>query len=228
MTQTILKILLILILSTDALAKGRKKTHINLPKVVDTATNNVSVHEDINLYGNYPTALSSTTMDFGFSHNWDVGIGVYSVPIDSHIDGYDISVLFNLERTFNITPTLSVLAGSSVGSDIVSTGNSGIDIYSYITGVMNLWAINFNLGGYYANSWLAGYNTLGLTVSIAIPINNAWSFQYEYLSGTNNLSGSTYQLFYKINKDINLGFGIQPQYSNREQIMSGIMSLYYR
>lgn len=187
------------------------------------------MHEDINFYGEYPTALSSTTVDFGFSNNWDVGIGVYSVPIDSHIDDYDISVLFNLERTFILTPTLSVIAGSSIGSDIVSAGNSsGIDIYSYIASATKIWNINLSAGGYYANSWLGGYNTLGFTVAVTIPINSAWSFQYEYISGTNNLSGPTYQLFYKINKDTNLGFGIQPQYSNREQIMSGIVSLYYR
>ncbi len=215
-------------LSAGAFAKGKKKTHINLPKVTDTLTNHVSVHEDLNFYGEYPTALSSTTVDFGFLNNWDVAVGVYNVPIDSHIEDYDVSVLFNLERTFSITPTISIVAGSSIGSDIVSAGTgSGIDIYSYIASATKIWNIDLSAGGYYANAWFGGYSTLGFNVAVAVPINSQWNFQYEFSSGSNNLSGSTYQLFYKINKDTHLGFGIQPQYSNREQLISGIVSLYY-
>ncbi|MFA5983667.1 MAG: hypothetical protein WC782_06595 [Methylococcaceae bacterium] len=211
-----------------AQAQTKRKAHINLPDITDTLENVLSVHEDFNFYADVPVALATTTFDFGLTDNWDIGLGVFNFPLDSFQD-YSIPVLINVEKSITLHPRFSILAGTNIGWALTAKNvGNGINSYNYITGSTLIYNINLGLGAYYANQWFAGYNSVGISGNLIVPINNRWKLQYDFLSGTNNISGSNYQFFYSLSHDTSLGFGIQMQYNNRQEVLSGILSINYR
>ncbi|MFM8342702.1 MAG: hypothetical protein ACKN9F_10865 [Methylomonas sp.] len=190
-------------------SKKQLKPHIrNLPEIDLTATDHLAIDQEFNLSG--LSGLSNSTLDYGFSHDWNLGFSLLNAQFyGAQTWLFQPDALLNVEKHWQYELGRLVV-GSHAGAGFFAQGTSFIN-YSYLEFQQHFeqWDADFDVGSYYGNAALAGFQSAGLHFNLELPLVAGLRLNSDYLSGSNGLSSATFKLLYPVAKDWQLGLGMQ-------------------
>jgi hypothetical protein len=203
---------LILIAATsDAATPNQKqlKPHIrNLPEIDLTAVENLAIDQEFNLSG--LSGLSNSTLDYGLANDWNAGLSLLNAQFyGAQTWLFQPDALVNIEKHWQFELGRLVV-GSHAGAGFFAQGTRFIN-YSYLEFQQHFdqWDADFDVGSYYGNAALAGFQSAGLHLNLELPLVAGLRLNSDYLSGNNGLSSATFKLLYPLAKDWQLGLGVQ-------------------
>ena len=187
--KILLKIFIsLLLISNISFAKNSNKT-----KIFTNETN--SLVNELNFYQG--TLYNNIFLDVDIQ-NYDVGVSLQNIPIyGGNIQNYDYDGYFNLSKDFNYN-NLKLTFGTQLGTNLyfIKKCKHSLHEFSYINSLLNLNKIKLNLAFYHVNTSLATKpENYGFFCGIDLTlIENYATIQAQYISGHNNVSGTTINL----------------------------------
>lgn len=173
-------------------------------------TSKIILIEEFNIY---KRSIYFNTYFELFNNNWNVGIQSTNIrAFGSNTQSFNNDTYINGSYKFNLSNEYNIETGGQVGTNFDNNPHKFHD-YQYIDLSRTLYdKITIYGGGYFVNdslaqihqpwNWQAGSKIKMFNIILTI----------DYLSGKNNLSGSTINLFYKLNEHLRPYVGFQSQY----------------
>jgi hypothetical protein len=213
----------------DRSEQGSQKKHLrNLPDVDLTIEETLAVDQEFNVYSN--TAMSNTSIDYGLSDGWNIGASFLSAQFyASRSDAWSFQpdALINLEKHWTLGAG-RVVAGTQTGAGFLAKATVLMN-YSYLEFQQHIsdWNVDFDIGSYYGNAALAGWQSVGLHVNMEIPLGAEVRLNGDYLSGGNGIAATTLKLLYMLDKDWQLAAGVQIAGAQTGDDYAGVLGLYW-
>lgn len=219
----------------EALADNKpdkgKHQHIirNLPDIDTTPAGKFELDQENNFFST--GGVSNTSIDYGTANGWDIGIdilnaGFFSLPSATWY--FQPDILFTLEKHWDWWQG-KIILGTQSGMAFLPQGKRFAEI-SHIDYQQTLdrFDIDFDLGIYYANTVMAGRDSVGVHLNLELPIYDDLRINGDYLSGNNGLGGSTVKLLYPFADDWNIGLGVQIPNVYQGDHFIGLLGIYSR
>ncbi|MDD1621489.1 MAG: hypothetical protein LUQ11_08400 [Methylococcaceae bacterium] len=214
----------------DRAEQGSQKKHPhNLPDIDVTEEETLAIDQEINV--NSASAVSNSSIDYGLPKGWNIGVSFLNAQFYvSRSDAWSFQpdALMNLEKHWNLGPGRLVI-GTQTGAGFLAQGTVVMS-YSYLDFQQHFsdWDVDFDVGSYYANARVAGWQSVGLHVNIEIPLGGVLRLNGDYLSGGNGVAATTLKLLYPLSKDLQLAAGIQVAGAqNTGDDYAGLLGLYW-
>lgn len=222
-------IILCLLISSNVLAKGNKKVKV-LNDVTDNAVTSFSYEQNIyngTVYENI-TAIHTTASD------WNIGVSSMNIPvIGGGAQNYENDTYLIVTKSVEaIEDTLTFTIGSQNGYNLPKpTELHSFEYFDTQVSVDELFDIepdlDIHFGPYYVNKSLATIDqTYGMQCGLEYKLNK-FSFQADYFTGHNNLSGATINAFYNHNEKISLYGGVLVPETNSGNYYAGVVGVVY-
>jgi hypothetical protein len=211
-----------------AAGKKPKKPTRNLPDIDVSQVGQIGLAQELNFFST--TGVSNTAIDYGLPDGWDIGLGLFNAQfysLSSNNSAFQPDVLFSLEKHWLVLSG-QLIIGTQSGIGITSATTNFLS-FSYLEFQQHFaqWNIDADVGGYYANAAIAGFNSGGFHLNLELPVVAKLRLNSDYLSGSNALGATTIKLLYPIANDWQLGFGVQIPNVYAGDRFIGLLGLYW-
>ncbi|WP_054773935.1 hypothetical protein [Methylogaea oryzae] len=178
---------------------------------------------------------SNTTLDYGLPWGVNAGFSVLNAGFYSAAPAtlwIEPDALFNLEKHWGLADGWELIAGTQTGAAFHHTGLTRLLDFTYVDSqwVHPSWGTELHLGGYYANAAMAGRrrDAFGWHANLEVPlIADRLVLEGDYLSGRNNVGGSTVKLSYSPTRHWTMSFGVQVPAARSGNDYSGLFGVYW-
>jgi hypothetical protein len=205
---------------SEAKGKAKPLRHVDTtPNPEDTDVLSFQLEENFySITENYQTVQThyvNATLDYSLSNGVDLQLATYNCPLaGGAAQNYQCDTYLNLSYTYKFNPQFSLTTGSQNGTVMQSSVMQWhASNYSSLSYQPFAW-LSLRAGPYWVNQALSTTTDyLGYTTGFNLTFGKDVMMQADYFSGSNNVSGATVNLFYKI---FYLGVGVPEQNSGNE------------
>lgn len=217
---------LFLFLPSGALSEGRHQNNqITRQRVIvkdDQNQSELKFTAESNIFRN----VLYETLHFEYSSDIEIGAIVSNIPImNSCAQNFEYDSYITLTKWFNMTPKWKFGLGAQTGTTIF-TKQRQLHNFNYLQNYYEFNEfLNINAGVYYVNKALATNDQeygVSLGVNYHFIPNKIWT-EISYLSGSSNISGTTVNLMFQLDKTIIPYFGVQIPALNSENEFAGVV-----
>lgn len=199
-------LLLLCLISFNIFAKGSRKIDVSPEQIsgiwsfqieenfyhIQHATS--SNGDQLPTNTNYINGSTEYLTKFGL----DISIGSYNIPISGGgAQNYEYDSYINISQTFDIIKDWKLTIGTQNGTTLFTPRQLHNADYSVIS-YKPLQNTELYAGPYFVNAALSGtVNKIGCTTGLVYEFTKDWKIVSDYFSGTNNLSGAQFHVFWK-------------------------------
>jgi len=187
----------------------------------DTHLYKVILGSELNLYRN--TVYDTLSLQY-YGSSWSFGLQSANIRLaGKQAQNYESDTYINIGRSFDISEDLKFETGAMIGTNM----NDNLQqLHATATMDINYQVsknLNIHFGGYYVNDVLA---------TIHQPYNFSTGFKYhykdvvvlaDYYSGNNNMSGTTFNVFYKLTSNFRPYVGVIVPERNSGNEFAGVV-----
>lgn len=201
----------------------------NLPDIKLTLRDQVRVAQETNFYG--VAGVSNTTVDYGLPDYWNLGVSFLNAQFytaGGFQQTFQPDVMLNIEKFLPLGTFGTAIIGAQTGAAVYPEGAELIN-FSYLDFVWPTLGgrLDLDVGAYFANEALAGGNTFGVHLNVAIPVGKYLRLTGDYLSGRGKLSGMTLKVLVPVAAAWHLGVGVQMPTPHSNNDYSGLLGIYW-
>lgn len=210
-------ILILLLLSFDVSAKG-KKTKINIHTFGADDETSLILNTETNQYQD--SSYINSSLAVSTDNGWDISVSSQNIPIYGDSQSYQMDTYFNVSKDIKLTKQFDISFGAQNGYQLYNTKQIGKlhqFHYSDLTFKLNNY-VKFRGGSFYVNKELSTKtNYFGGIAGITISYND-FEITADYFGGHSNVSGATIEVGYYANESIQpyVGIGIPETNSGNE------------
>lgn len=208
--------------ATSVESKTKSKTKASAKKI-DTTPNYdsgdiYSANIETNIY--HDTLYVSPSWSLSLNNGWDFQFSSYNIPLmGGGAQNYEFDSYVTIAKTFDLSDTVKLMVGTQNGSTLFTEVRQLHNV-DYVLMVYQKSSYNIHAGPFWANKALTTTTDyLGYTIGFSVDVvPNKITFQGDYFSGHNNVSGGVLNIMYRIipKMQVYTGVGIPESDSGNE------------